>query len=353
SLMPVVSITAGYRVPGTTWCTALVAYRFLKPCSVVTLPNSGTFGGPLGEVGRVAGDRAAHRDPARAPAARAELRGRGVALCDHPLRAVDEVADRVDLVRVLAGEMPLLAVLAAAAHVRDRDDAAALEKREPPGAEGRIARDAVRAVRVQHRRIAAVELHVAAVDDGQRYYDAVPRGDTDLVRDDAGVVDRRRRIELRVAQRTARRIVRVPARRLGPAFELQQEAWAVELRGEARDRAVHRERDLGARSVVGDAGDSAEPVFARLHVHRVAGGRGVVDDARPRGDDVLRVGERLPDLEAHETEAWCVLRRERVDRVAVHRRVRDEIVVRDHPAPGDRRRFAERRFRCDVDRREA
>ena len=55
-------------------------------------------------------------------------------------RAGDQVVDGVLLGQLLSGRVPIFAVLAAAAHVRDGIDAAALEKRQQGGIEDRIDR---------------------------------------------------------------------------------------------------------------------------------------------------------------------------------------------------------------------
>src|SRR6185312_7749866 len=49
SLIPVVSITAGYGVRSATWGYELIAYRSSNPSSVLTDQNSGMFTGPFGE----------------------------------------------------------------------------------------------------------------------------------------------------------------------------------------------------------------------------------------------------------------------------------------------------------------
>ncbi len=49
SFIPVVSSTEGYCALSCTCWYASIAIRSWKPCSVFTVPNSGMFGGPLGE----------------------------------------------------------------------------------------------------------------------------------------------------------------------------------------------------------------------------------------------------------------------------------------------------------------
>ena len=110
--------------------------------------------------------------PALVPRQR-QLARRGVALLDEVFRAGDEVADRILLVEFLAGEMPVLAVFAAAAHVRVGDDDALLQQREPRGVEVGIEADAVGAVALDQAGILAVHLEVLPVDDGKRNRRAV------------------------------------------------------------------------------------------------------------------------------------------------------------------------------------
>ena len=57
-----------------------------------------------------------------------QVLGRGPALLDQPLGRGDEVVEDVLLLAEHAGLVPVLAVLAAAAQVRDRVDAAALQE---------------------------------------------------------------------------------------------------------------------------------------------------------------------------------------------------------------------------------
>ena len=89
--------------------------------------------------------------------------------------ARDEVGEGVGLGLELAVVVPRPAQLGAAADVRDGEDPAAVEQREPQHGEPGVARDAVGAVRVEQAGRGAVGRHVVAVHDGDRDAGAVGR----------------------------------------------------------------------------------------------------------------------------------------------------------------------------------
>ena len=91
------------------------------------------------------------------------------------LGAGDEVGERVHLVLEPAVLVPLATHLAAAAHVRDREDEPAVEQREPRRPERRVGRDLVGAVAVEQRGRGAVERRVAPVHERDRDLRAVGR----------------------------------------------------------------------------------------------------------------------------------------------------------------------------------
>src|SRR6185295_20031202 len=82
--------------------------------------------------------------------------------------AGDQVAPAVGLAFLPSSEVPFAAVLAAAAHVRDREHAAAVEPRLEPWAKARLVRVAVRAVSVDQDRRASVAREHARRDDRER-----------------------------------------------------------------------------------------------------------------------------------------------------------------------------------------
>ena len=135
--------------------------------------------GRVEEIGPLR-DRAADEDPAGTAAHHAEAFARGVAAADQPFGDRDAVLPGVGLRRLPARAMPVVAVDAAAAHVGDHQDAAALQPRQQARAECRLLHHAVRAVAIQDQRIAAVELRARGQDDRRRHLDAVVAGDLDL-----------------------------------------------------------------------------------------------------------------------------------------------------------------------------
>jgi hypothetical protein len=65
---------------------------------------------------------------------------------EPPTIPSDGVAPGVELGQLVAGQVPVLAQLAAAAHMADSEDAAQIQKRQPAGDEVWIFGDAVGAV---------------------------------------------------------------------------------------------------------------------------------------------------------------------------------------------------------------
>src|SRR5207244_6965408 len=84
-----------------------------------------------GEKVRPLGHRAADQNAASAAAEDAESRAGGVVLRDEIFGTGDEVLPGVGLGRLVARLVPVVAVDAAAAHVGDSVDAAALEPGKP------------------------------------------------------------------------------------------------------------------------------------------------------------------------------------------------------------------------------
>ncbi len=87
--------------------------------------------------------------------------------------------------------MPLLAVLAAPAHARVDEHAAAVDERRIAAQIERLDGDVEAAVDVQQRRIRAVLREVLAMRDEHRDAGAVARLDVNALRDDRGEVERR------------------------------------------------------------------------------------------------------------------------------------------------------------------
>jgi hypothetical protein len=82
---------------------------------------------------------------------------------DQILAHRDEIAERVRFLRQLAFVVPAPDLLAAAAHMGDSVDEAAIDEREPVGIEGCRDRNAVRAVAVEKARRGAAERKILAV----------------------------------------------------------------------------------------------------------------------------------------------------------------------------------------------
>ena len=117
------------------------------------------------------------RPPAEPPSATMRS-ARRVAAVDEVPGAVDEVRERVALVQQLAVLVPLPAHLAAAAHVRDGEDHAAVELRQARDREAGLDRVLVRAVavEVQRPRRGAGVAERALPDERDRNLRAVLRG---------------------------------------------------------------------------------------------------------------------------------------------------------------------------------
>ena len=99
----------------------------------------------------------AHQQAAVAAALDRELRRASVAALDQVPQHGGEVVEHVLLLRQVAGLVPRLAVLAAAAQVGDRDDDAVVEQHAPGRIEAGLEADAVAAVAGDQAGIRPVE----------------------------------------------------------------------------------------------------------------------------------------------------------------------------------------------------
>ena len=81
------------------------------------------------------------------------------ALLHQILAHRDEIGERVRFLRQLAFAIPAPALLAAATHMGDGVDEAAIDEREPVGIEGGRDRNAVRAVAVEQGRARCRRAH--------------------------------------------------------------------------------------------------------------------------------------------------------------------------------------------------
>ena len=133
------------------------------------------------EVGPLV-QRRADQETAVAAALDRDPSGARVALGDQPFGGGDEVVEDVLLVLLGAGEVPVAAVLPAAAQVRDRQHAAHLEPGEAGRGEAGGQGDVETAVAVEQRRVVAVLLDALAVGDEHRDARAVAALVEDLLR---------------------------------------------------------------------------------------------------------------------------------------------------------------------------
>ena len=108
-------------------------------------------------------------------AMRDDLAPRTPALFDQILAHRDEIAERVRFLRQLAFAIPAPALLAAATHMGDSVDEAAIDEREPIGIEGCRDRNAVRAVAIKKAGRGATERKILAVKERDRNGLAVRR----------------------------------------------------------------------------------------------------------------------------------------------------------------------------------
>src|ERR1700680_2522821 len=107
---------------------------------------------------RSPGQRATDGDAACTAAMTREVLRRCVMLVHEILTTGDEVEDCVQLGALLTIEVPVLAVLAAAANMRDCQHIATLQPRQRRGGEGGFNRPTVAAIAGENRRMAAGEL---------------------------------------------------------------------------------------------------------------------------------------------------------------------------------------------------
>ena len=117
----------------------------------------------------------AHEQAAVAAAHDGQLVRVGVLLVDQVLGAGNEVVEDVLLLGEVAGPVPILAELAAAAEVGDGVDAALLQPDLANHIEARHLAAAVAAVAVENRWVLAVEFCVLLLDDVERNPRAVLR----------------------------------------------------------------------------------------------------------------------------------------------------------------------------------
>ena len=114
-----------------------------------------------------------HEQAAVAAALDRQVRGRRVLLVDQVLEGRGEIVEHVLLVRQVAGRVPFLAVLAAAAEVHDRDHEPLVEQHAQRRPKVRFNIDPVPAVAGHQARIGAVELRRLRNEDVHRHFGPV------------------------------------------------------------------------------------------------------------------------------------------------------------------------------------
>src|SRR5690349_18153375 len=97
------------------------------------------------------------------------MRRFGVAVLDQPLRRGSEIVEHVLLVRLHAALVPLLAELAAAAQVGQRENTAVLGEDDGVGTECRSFVNQKTAVAIEQRGPVAVQLKALFVDQKHGY----------------------------------------------------------------------------------------------------------------------------------------------------------------------------------------
>ena len=239
------------------------------------------------QVGPLVRDRA-DEEAAVAAAADGEVLRARVAGLDQVLGRGDEVVEDVLLVGEHPGLVPLLAELAAAAHVRQREDAAGPQ---PGGGEGREARRLAQveaAVAGQQGRVPAVERHARPVHDEHRHAGAVLRGEPAL----RHPVGRRvhRQVGLGPDRLLARgHVVAVDGARDVERLEGEERLVAGPAPGAAPDRADGVERDVAHVRPVELV--DRDP---RLDVLEVRDGEPAAERRRRLDDDVVPLRDHLP-----------------------------------------------------------
>src|SRR6476646_7607924 len=134
---------------------------------------------------RALGDGATDGDSPRTSAFARQMLRRGELVVDQILSAGDEVGNGVELRGLAAAVMPILAILAAAADMSDRNHTTALQPRERRWIEAGVVSNSVRAVSMQKGGVRAVELESALVNNGERHQGSIRRFGLDLFRFDS------------------------------------------------------------------------------------------------------------------------------------------------------------------------
>src|SRR6266478_2080360 len=255
---------------------------------------------------------------------------RRIFLGDQPVGGGDEVIEDLLLVQLCSRQVPLLAVLTAAAKIGDRIHSAHLHPDQPAHREPRRDADLEPAVPEEIRRIPSVQLHPFPEGEEHRHARAVLARVEDLPR----FVEVRIKVDLRPAEHLAPPaggLVPVDRAGLREAGERIEGLRVRTLAPEAADRADSRQDQLPERRAV--QREYSDPA---LRVLQIRGDERVVDgaDGDERifclGYDLLPLGALRPrDVDGDdpapgsaqvrlEPEPRAVVVDERVFRVELH-----------------------------------
>ena len=274
--------------------------------------------------------------------------GRGIALAGEILGAGDQVQPGVGLVGHAPRVVPLLAVLAAAAHMGDGVNAAAFEPGHAQRRKRRVYRDAVGPVSVHDGRVAAVEFDIGAVEYGQGHFDPVVGGDAHFAGDKAGHrVEGAAGEQAVVGELPGVGVEAVANAAANPrAFIHAQTAQGRRHRGHVSRAAARRGQTLN--SGPGRlAQHPADAVFPGVDVQGIAGrGHALQHPVAGRDHHLCRGDIRFEQRSAQHFEARRALRREQIQRVTGHREVADQIGLAADSTPIYGRRVQGRQRRA-------
>ncbi|MBC8115845.1 MAG: S9 family peptidase, partial [Candidatus Saccharimonas sp.] len=214
-----------------------------------------------------------------------QLLGASVLVLDQPLGSGDEVVEDVLLFELRPRLVPVLAVLAPAAQVRDREDAAHLQPCNAGDRKTGRQRNREASVGVEQRRVRAVEFRGLLPRDEHRHLRAILAGVEDLL--DEVVVG----IELHLGLSQQRAVTRQQIeaedrRRRREAGERIKGLRVIPLAAETRGRA-----DAGERNLTHEFAVDGVQLDLRLRILQIRQDELVADK--------VRVDERLDGLRDH------------------------------------------------------
>ena len=222
--------------------------------------------------------------------------GIAVARGGQVLHGGDEVGEGVALDQHLAGVVPGLAQVAAAANVRVGHDHSAIEQAEPVGAEAERQRIAIGTVAVDVERIPARLALVFAIDERDRNLDAVRRGGVNALAGVERAVEAAGNFKL-LEQRGCRRGHVVLVDRTGRDQRLVgvAEGRRLEDAVDVRMRAVGRlgKGDFARRCCLRTIAGEAPEAQARQAVFALAGDEEAGEEIHVFEHHVVAMGNQL------------------------------------------------------------